>query len=229
MSGESAHPAFILAVSGLVREAAIAAGPQVRTVAAGGDRIEALIESAIAPGVAGILSFGIAGGLEPDLAPGTCILGRRVITASGRWAADSAWVACIAARLPDSVCGDIAGVDAPAASLSDKRDLRAATGAIAVDMESHIVARAAAAHGLPFAALRVICDPADRALPAAALAGVSADGRTDVRAVVRSALASPRQMPGLLRVAGDARRAFAQLRRHRHALGPGLGFPGFGS
>ena len=44
-----------------------------------------------------------------------------------------------------------------------KAALRATTGADAVDMESHIAARYAEQHSLPFAALRVISDPAHRA------------------------------------------------------------------
>jgi len=46
-----------------------------------------------------------------------------------------------------------------------KRALYLKTGALAVDMESHIVAGVAAAHGLPVAAIRVITDPALRAVP----------------------------------------------------------------
>jgi nucleoside phosphorylase len=40
-----------------------------------------------------------------------------------------------------------------------KRALHMSTGALAVDNESHVVASAAAARGLPMAAVRVIVDP----------------------------------------------------------------------
>ena len=46
------------------------------------------------------------------------------------------------------------------------------TGALAVDMESHVVAHVAARHRLPMVAIRVVTDPAERALPPSALAGV---------------------------------------------------------
>jgi len=49
-------------------------------------------------------------------------------------------------------------------------------------------------HGVPFAACRVIIDPAERTLPPAALVGMRADGRPDVFAVVRSLCQQPRQM-----------------------------------
>jgi hypothetical protein len=93
-------------------------------------------------------------------------------------------------------------------------------------MESAIAARLAAARGLPFAALRVICDPAGRAVPPAALAGFGADGRTDLGALLRALAAAPGQLPALLRLAGDARVGFAELSRCRRILGGSFGFGG---
>ena len=55
-----------------------------------------------------------------------------------------------------------------------------------VDMESHHVARLAPAHGLSFAAVRVVIDPAHRAVPEAALAGMLPSGGTSVTAVMRN-------------------------------------------
>ena len=59
------------------------------------------------------------------------------------------------------------------------------TGAVAVDMESHIAAAYAAEAGLPFAALRVVSDPAGRALPALAMAAIKPNGDIDLRKVLR--------------------------------------------
>ena len=105
---------------------------------------------------------------------------------------------------------------------ADKQALAAATGALAVDMESHIAARLAAAHGLPFAALRVICDPAARAIPPAAIAGMREDGGTDLGAILRALLRGPGQLPAMIRLAGDARTAFGVLARCRRSLDPHL-------
>ena len=212
---------FVLTVSGLAREASIAAGLGVRAVAAGGDRLVRSMEEAVSEGAAGILSFGLAGGLHPDLMPGATILAGAVIAGRQRWPTDLAWQGRLAAALPSALIGDLAGVDAPVAAVADKQALKAATGALAVDMEFHIAARLAAVHGLPFAALRVVCDPAGRALPPAAMAGWREDGATDVGAVLLSLLRSPRQLPGVIRLARDAREAFASLRRIRGAVGAG--------
>ena len=65
------------------------------------------------------------------------------------------------------VRGGLAGVEQVVAARACKAALRSETGAAAVDMESHIAAAYAAEAGLPFAALRVISDPATRALAGA--------------------------------------------------------------
>jgi hopanoid-associated phosphorylase len=218
-------PGFILSVSGLAREAAIAAGPGIRALAAGGPRLPGLIEAAIAQGAAGILSFGIAGGLDPALPPGTAILAEAVIAGGERWAADAAWRERLAARLPDARLGDLAGVDLPVMTQADKQALASATRALAVDMESHIATRLAATHGLPFAALRVICDPAGRTIPPAAVAGMREDGGTDLGAILLALLRAPGQLPAMMRLAGDARTALGVLARCRRALDANLMAP----
>jgi adenosylhomocysteine nucleosidase len=93
-------------------------------------------------------------------------------------------------------------------------------------MESHFAARLALRTGRPFAALRVICDPAERALPPAALVGMKPDGRVDLAALLASLLRNPRQLPDLIRVASDARVALSVLTRCRTVLGPELGWVG---
>jgi hypothetical protein len=98
------------------------------------------------------------------------------------------------------------------------------SGAVAVDMESHVAARLAAHYGLPFAALRIIADPAERSLPAAALVGMRPDGSTDIAAVLRALGRRPSDLPALIRTALDARAAFAALHRDRRTLCALFGF-----
>src|SRR5262249_5314341 len=103
--------------------------------------------------------------------------------------------------------------------------LHAETGAAAVDMESHVAARIAAAHRIPFAACRVVIDAADRELPPAALISLRHDGTPDLAAVFSSVMRQPSQLSMLLRTALDARIAETALRRGRRRLGPALSFP----
>src|SRR5262249_3904420 len=99
--------------------------------------------------------------------------------------------------------------------------------AVAVDTESHVAARIAAAHRIPFAACRAVIDPAHSVLPPAAMYGLRHDGTADVLAVLRSVVRQPSQLPALTRTALDARVAAGALRRGRRLLGAGLGFPYF--
>ena len=69
------------------------------------------------------------------------------------------WSQQLLQTFPDAVSGLLLGVSAPVSDPRDKRALHLNTGAIAVDMESHVVATVGAAHGLPVAAMRVITDP----------------------------------------------------------------------
>jgi adenosylhomocysteine nucleosidase len=208
----------IAAITGLAAEARIARRHGLDAVATGGIEAQVLeaAERLIAEGADALLSFGIAGALAPDLVPGSLLLPRAVIAEDGsRLAVDEARraraeAALVAAGL-GAVSGDVLGASAPAASSARKEALHAATGAIAIDLESHLVARAASRAGKPFLVLRAIADPASRALPEAALIGLDASGRPALNRVLLSVLRNPRQIPALLRLAGDTRRALLAL------------------
>ena len=216
----------IVAVTGLHVEARIASGTGVTTVSGGGDpaRLALLLQAALVNGVKAVISFGIAGGLRPGLKPGTTIVARAVEDGAVRAETDPAWMARLTTALPHAVVADLAGVDVAVCNPDGKGALHRATKAAAVDMESHIAARVAALHGIPFAALRVIADPAERTVPSAALVGMRADGSTDVYAVLRRLGRRPRELPGLVRTAFDARAAFAELSRNRRRLSSLFGF-----
>ena len=219
----------VIAVTGLRFEGRIAEGPGVNSIAGGGDSkaLAAALGRALVQGASAFLSFGIAGALSRHTVPGTWLIADAVIARGSRWPVDAAWAAALASRLEGAIRGDIAGADAIIDVPADKYALGAATGALAVDTESHIVAAFAAAHRMPFAVFRVIADPADRALAPASCKGMRRDGTIDQRAVLGSLLRQPGQLPLLLRNAADTRRAWSALSRGRRLLGPGLGHPDF--
>lgn len=174
------------------------------------------VRALIAQGVAGLLSFGVAGGLDPALAPGTVIVATAVVELDGtRHATDPAWrrrvIGAAGGSSARPIDTDIAGSDRLLASVAAKRNARRATGAGAVDMESHIVAREAAKAGLPFLAVRAVSDPAGGAIPWAAHAALSADGRARPLAVVARLVLAPWQLPGLLALARNTRAALGAL------------------
>jgi adenosylhomocysteine nucleosidase len=213
----------LIVVSGLAREAAIAAGPGIATVVGGGNgqRLARLLDEALAGGARGVLSFGIAGGVVRELTPGSLVIAETVVSGEDRFAIDPVWCNRLASALPQARLASIAGIERPATDRAAKRAFGETLGVVAVDMESHIAARQAAARKLPFAVLRAIADPAERDLPPAALIALKPDGSPDLGAVLFSLMRSPAQLPGLVRLAFDARAAFAALLRGRRALGSG--------
>ncbi len=220
----------IVAVSGLARESRIASGPGVRAIAAAGNvrRLSHLIEREVARGARGVISFGIAGGLVEDIDAGTWLIGRAILAGDSRWQCDAAWTAALVARLPGAITAELAGVDVPVMRPAAKRDLQRASGAAAVDTESHVAAAIAAKHSLPFAAFRVVADSARRSLPPVAAVALTQEGKIRRSAVLRSLAGTPSQIPSVLRTAVDARRAFRALLRGRRRLGVGLAYPDLG-
>jgi adenosylhomocysteine nucleosidase len=220
----------VVAITGLAIEARIAEGPGVRTVIAGGDmhRLADALKREMAHGAAAMISVGIAGGLTAIAPPGMWLVADAVLARGQRWPVDAAWAAALAARLPGALRGDLAGVDTIVSAAVDKFALGKATGAIAVDTESHVVAAFASRRGIPFAVFRVIADPMGQTLAPAATLGVRPDGTVNSRAVLGSLVRAPGQLPALLRNAVAARNAFRALSRGRRLLGPGLAYPDLG-
>lgn len=220
-------PTFVLVAAGLAFEALIAARvPSVRTCCGRGSRLTTALESALTTECRGVISFGIAGGLDPALAPGALVVAGSVVGPAGHFAADGPWSQNLACALPDASLGRLLGLDMAAVDPAAKAQLFLDTGAASVDMESHIAASVASRHGLPFAALRAIADPAGQRVPASAIAGLQPDGQTDVAAVMKSLLHNPGDLPALFHVARHAARARSTLRAAIQRVGNGFGLPG---
>ena len=214
----------IIVVTGLAFEARIAGGA---TIVRDELRFATRLSNELARGGRGIISFGIGGGLADDLAPGQWIVAANVVSSTGRHRTDDGWSQSILRALPGARHATVAGVDRPVADPKAKRTLHQRTGAVIVDTESHLVARLAIAHGVPFAVCRAVVDPVHRMLPAAALLDLLPGGIPNVSAILRSVAARPGQLPMLARLAVDAAIARSALRRARTRLGADLGFPYF--
>jgi adenosylhomocysteine nucleosidase len=219
---------LVIAFVGMAFEAKIAAGPGVLVVCRSDrQKLTTMIESAARQGYRGIISFGVAGGLAANLRAGDWVVASAVLESQTARPTDAAWSRKLVGMIEGARYAPIVGVDAPIAEPAIKRDLHMQTGAAAVDMESHVVSRLAAAYGLAFAAVRVIVDPAHRTVPRAALMGMGLDGRADLPAVLRDLVSRPSQLSTLIRIAVDAFAARAELLRVRRLLGPHFGLADF--
>src|SRR6185295_5746469 len=165
-AGTRIDPRPILIVTGLVQEARIAAGPGKAVICSSSDpqQLRALLTVFDPSTIRGVISFGVAGGLDPSLKSGDVVVATEVTAGDARWFAGLSLaedqIAALAMGGRRIVRGGLAGVEEVVVAQAGKAALRSETGAAAVDMESHIAAAYATEAGLPFAALRVISDPA---------------------------------------------------------------------
>jgi len=219
----------VLIVTGLVQEARIASGPGMTVICSSSDprQLRALLATLDPGSFRGVISFGVAGGLDPTLKSGDIVLATEVLAGDTRWLAElplnEQQIATLTLRRRRIVRGGLAGVEEVVAGRSTKAALHMETGAAAVDMESHIAAAYAAEAGLPFAALRVISDPASRALPAIARAAIKPNGEIDLRKVLGGIARNPLTLRALVSTGLDFNRALRSLRGCRgFLLGEGL-------
>ena len=217
-------------IVGLPQEAAIlqrVLGKATPLLACAGARPTRAAQGAadlIAHGATVLLSFGFAGGLDPSLRPGDIIVGAGVVGIDGTMRATAdALSQRLCATLDESGCrwsaGLVAGADQALATAAAKQALATRTGGVIVDMESHAVAVV----GLPFAILRVVVDPAERALPTSVLKALDSGGRVNVAALVAGLLRHPREVALLLALARDNGPASKSLRRAAAAAGRAFG------
>jgi adenosylhomocysteine nucleosidase len=166
----------------------------------------------IAEGCDGLVSFGMAGGLDPALTPGTLVVADEVIASEGRrFACHATWAEALRDASQPAVMGALAAATTAVCSPAEKGALRAETGALAVDMESGAVALAAAEAGLPFVALRVVADPADAAVPAWIMTALDERGEPRMGAFLAALARHPLDLFRLVALAFHSRKALARL------------------
>ena len=206
---------MLLVVVGMQSEAALLP-KNTHTVVSGANpaRLAALLAEQ-GPEISAVLSFGIAGGLDPSLEPGDLVSATRIRATAGAWPVDMAWAAFLA-RATAARLGVLAGSATALVDPGAKKSLHAMTGALTVDMESQLAAAFAARRGIPFAALRAVADTAAEVLPKAALVGLTPDGRPAVLKVLGALARNPREI-GPLRII--AARSATALESLGHAVG----------
>ena len=128
------------------------------------------------PPASGILTTGVAGGLDPALAPGTLVLATRVqhrrarggrrgmpIAATPRF---RSWLEVSLRQAGLRVAaGETLTRDTLLLTPAEKAAAHNESRPISVEMEDYVWAEHAAAANLPFASLRAVLDPASASLP----------------------------------------------------------------
>lgn len=164
-----------------------------------------------------VVSAGFAGALDGALDVGHLVVGEPVVdpTLPGHYwpSAPLAAAAAAAARAAglELHAGPLVSVGRVEATSAGKAAFALRSRALALDMESACVARAAAHAVVPFLAVRVVSDAAADILPEEAWRLVTADGRAPLHRAVGYLARRPSALPGLVATGRRARRAAAAL------------------
>jgi adenosylhomocysteine nucleosidase len=190
------------------------------------DRTAALLAEAAAQTDC-LVSFGIAGGLSPELEAGTVVVSGEVVFERCRCTVEPPYRRQLTefARSIGAVEGPVLGAGSVLATRIEKQQAWGATGALAVDLESAIVARTATALGIPFIVLRTIADTARRDLPPVALIPLRRDGKPDMSRILAAVVRRPFQLPGTIGLAWETHKALSALIGPARALRELLGNP----
>ncbi|WP_174275355.1 phosphorylase family protein [Sphingomonas bacterium] len=216
---------LVLVATGFNREVRTLPTEGVLAVAGGGDAV-ALERNltALAPRVAGIVSYGLTGALHDDLRIGDWIVGDRICGAVDM-SCDPGWAHALAARLPGARIGGFFADGRMIDTVAEKRDLGRCHAALAVDMESHVAAAVARAHRLPFAIVRIVSDEAGHLLPPAITVCMRPDGSLDTLAMLKSLAVHPGQTADVARTMANFARGFRGLKAGAKLLGTRMAFP----
>jgi adenosylhomocysteine nucleosidase len=189
-------------VVGMTAEARLVRGTGCAVVVGGGTPVGArrMAQRLVDDGASALISFGLAGGLDPCLTAGMLLVPRAVLSQGRLFDCDE--------RLRAALAGEgiacLLAADVAVASAAEKLRLWRTTGAAAVDLESGAVAEVAAAAALPFAVLRAVCDPAGRDLPSAAVEALDDQGRILAVKMAGILARHPLQMLSLIALGRDA-------------------------
>ncbi len=214
----------VIVVTGTLREGSVVPTEGVEVIAGGSDP-DALARRLqdVARYSAGIMSFGMCGGIDRNLKLGQWIIGKR-LTGAFHTKCDDLWVRALSARLPQARVGTFHADGHLLAEFREKAEFSWSSAALAADMESHIAAEAAALANVPFVILRCISDVADMDLPPAVGVAMRPDGGVDVGAIMRSIVSSPGQLPSLASTVVGFARAYGVLMAGTKEVGQRMAF-----
>ena len=198
----------------LTRHLPVEIRPYIHCAGPGPDRAALACAAVDMQDVLGLVSFGVAGGLDAALVSGTLLLPAAVITSDNAMVeTDTQWRQEISAALLEKPPATLQmGVDHPVTNPKDKERLFREYGTHAVDMESHVIAHYAKKRGLPCIVLRAVADTANDTIPEAALAGLGETGNVVPFQVIRRLAPNPSQLPALLQLARDSKAAMKSLK-----------------
>lgn len=177
-------------------------------------------------GVSVLASMGISGGLHPDIKPGALIIAESVLELleSGNggktnlvWASQNSCAEylhkVLAGKGFELHLGKVISTRQAVLTSEGKKSLYQKSGALAVDMECAAVAHSAREAGIPFFALRAVCDPCEQTIPPDISNSLNENGQIKPWFIMRKLLRRPSLVKDLLRTGRDYKTALSALGR----------------
>jgi hopanoid-associated phosphorylase len=188
------------------------------------NQAEYLSKYFIDQGCGSLLSFGIAGALDPNAQVGDTVVSTGVINAKGDvFLADDSWLQRVIVLLDQELSpvhkGLIYGSDKIITTPQSKSEIYANSKATCVDMETHRMALVACKASIPFLAIRVISDDSNFTFPSVALGVIGENGKPIISRVIKGLLRHPNQVPALMVLSKDMEAALETLRHVPSILG----------
>ena len=190
----------------------------------GADNARRAVQALLAAEVAGLVSWGTAGGLADSAVAGTCVVPDSVICGDAAYETDARWcerIASGAEALPLHR-GALYSSGELATTPAQKTSLHSETHAAAIDTESGVVADLASSAQVPFICIRAVIDGPGMTLPGFAADGLDEQGFPSMAKMLAALARNPAdltRLPGLVRCFNKARGTLATIRR---AAGPRL-------
>ena len=212
-------------VTGLQREAECFRSNYVVCAGANSNKAYELSTKLAVNGCTSLISFGIAGGLAPNLKPGAVVIGKKVLGKENSGIeTDISMRQKLAEIIPDSLVGSIYSSPRAVADVSEKAAIFSKYNALAADMESLAIGVAATENHLPFSIVRIVADPASQQLPDFAFNAIDPNGNARIGPVMVGLIKNPIEIANLVRLVRNSNKAFRQLRRVALLIGFEFGF-----
>jgi nucleoside phosphorylase len=186
----------------------------------GANNVNAAINTLLVQKVERLISFGTAAALRQDIKSGDIIIPANIVNAGNdRQDISSSWRDYVIAQLDSCPAklhyGDMLGTDNVITNYAEKQALAGKTGAIAVDMESALICKAATEHKLSALVVRVVVDEADTSIPIQILDNTDAYGEVAMAGLLKAILIHPSLLKDLVKLGA----AFKTARKSMQWLG----------
>ena len=195
---------------------------------AGPDRATEAAERLIEKGIRGLMSWGCAGALIADAAPGDLLISHEIRTVEGELIqARSEWAERLSASLKGRILHHRRRIQESheiIAKTAQKSALGLAGGGHAVDMESAAILRCALRRNLDFVAIRAIADHLEMPLPNPVMKALNPRGDVRMPRLLGELARSPRSLPDLIRLGQAFSKAASTLKAVRTHTAPDFSF-----